>query len=167
MLGIVFKNETVRIAGFLAAALVAGTLRQFAPSGISWVGAWPTGETDPAAAYRMMALDTDPPFLPLDGAVALYEAGEAVFLDARSPAEYAKARIPGARLLPFHQIEEYQSEALRGIGADTAVVVYCEGVGCTDSLFLARALRDAGYRNLRVFYGGLPQWARAGFPTEP
>ena len=150
----------------LAFAVVAGAARQFAPGGLDWRGRWPTSGSSAREAYAMMARDGDPRFVSLQEAERLQSEGEAVFLDARARDLFLKGRIPGARSLPYYEIDQHQSAALEGVTAETPIVIYCEGIGCELSFFLGRDLQEAGYRNIGIFYGGYPEWTEAGLPIE-
>jgi 3-mercaptopyruvate sulfurtransferase SseA len=46
------------------------------------------------------------------------------------------------------------------------LVLYCSGYGCPDSFDLGIILLAEGYRDVRVFEGGFPEWADAGLPVE-
>jgi rhodanese-related sulfurtransferase len=41
-------------------------------------------------------------------------------------------------------------------------VTYCSGFGCPDSFDLGMRLIETGYRDVRVFEGGYPEWRDAG-----
>lgn len=149
----------------VALSVGAGAVRAVLPGGIDWNGRWPTVNTSAEEAYTMMAREGDPAFTSLAEAIALHTAG-AVFLDARSSEEFATGRIPGARSLPFYELEAKEKEALEGIKLDEHIVIYCEGVGCELSLFLGRELAARGFTALRIFYGGFPEWKAAGLDVE-
>lgn len=150
----------------LVIAVVAGAVRQALPKRVPWIGDWPTAETTAEEAYGRLVEPGDPRFMSLDEAARLHREGGAVFLDARARALYEAGRIPGARHLPFYEIETYQADALANVGAETLVVIYCEGIGCELSFFLGRELQAAGYENVSIFYGGFPAWVAAGLPVE-
>jgi rhodanese-related sulfurtransferase len=46
-----------------------------------------------------------------------------------------------------------------GIGRDAEIVVYCAGPGCPQSVLAAEKLATVGYTNVRVYEGGLQEWA--------
>jgi len=160
------RSPLVQATFLLFFALVAGTFRQLAPHGISWTGRWPTDATRAEDAYKMMAKAGDPAFVGLDEAIRLQETKSAVFLDARSSSEYAAGHIPEARNLPYYELEATQSKALTGLTDQSPIVIYCEGVGCELSFFLGRELVSAGFKNVRIFYGGYPEWSGAGLPVQ-
>ncbi len=57
-------------------------------------------------------------------------------------------------------------EFQRTIPAGRTLITFCSGYGCPDSFDLAVLLQQAGYRDVRVFEGGFPQWRDAGLPVE-
>lgn len=160
------RSALPQAALLLAAAILAGALRQLAPNGIAWTGRWPDASTSAEDAYRMIAREGDPAFASLQDAIAAHSDGRTVFLDARSTDEFKAGRIPGARNLPFYEMEQHQ-EALANVTSDDPLLIYCEGIGCELSFFLGRELQAAGFTNIRIFYGGFPEWKQAGLPVEP
>ncbi len=84
-----------------------------------------------------------------------------LILDVRSPAEYAVSRIPGAQ-----RVDDAASWIV-GEGAlahrDRPIVVYCS-VGVRSASF-ARALQDAGFRDVRNLDGSLFAWASENRPV--
>jgi len=140
------------------------------PAGAESTSTAPAG-TRPPAAHPAAPV----PFIPemdqpvqikLATAKSLFDAGAALFLDARDAGEYDAGHIPGAMRLTrddaLSDPERTKALAARG----RPIVTYCEGGACESSLDLARALVDAGYRKVLVFSGGFPEWAAAGHPVE-
>ncbi len=102
-----------------------------------------------------------------DRALDLFEQGRAIFIDSRSPAQYAQGHIPGARNIPWG--DPSREELLQGLNPDrsTPVIVYCSGGACRDSFHLAQWISDRGYFvNIFVFSGGWEIWTSAGGPVE-
>jgi len=102
-----------------------------------------------------------------DRALGLFEQGRAIFIDSRSPAQYAQGHIPGARNVPWG--DPSREELLQGLNPDrsTPVIVYCSGEACRDSFHLAQWISDRGYfANIFVFSGGWETWTSAGRPVE-
>ena len=149
----------------VALSVAAGAVRQFFPDGVRWTGRWPTADTSAEDAYKMMAHAGDPPFASIAEAIALHN-NRVIFLDARSKDEYAAGHIPRARSLPYYEIDQYAAKALEGVKPNDRLVVYCEGPGCELSLFLGRELLARGYTDIRDFYGGFPEWQKAGLEVE-
>lgn len=92
-----------------------------------------------------------------------WDAGNALFVDARSAEEYAEAHIPGAVNLPFDNVFK-NPELAKGLDAKgrPIVITYCGGGDCDLSRNLAFSLIDAGHKKVLVFLGGLPGWKEAG-----
>ncbi|MCD6338297.1 MAG: rhodanese-like domain-containing protein [Verrucomicrobia bacterium] len=96
------------------------------------------------------------------------EAGLVLFLDARSPEEFAAGHIPGAQLFYHYRAEAYLDRVLPLCEAAEAVVVYCSGGACEDSQFAAAMLTELGVPSakLRIFQDGARGWREAGLPLE-
>ncbi len=105
--------------------------------------------------------------LPSEDALWLHAHG-ALFLDARRSAAYAQGHIPGARCLPAWEdglAEKVEQLALFTPDLKAPVVVYCSGGDCQDSHLLAQKLWLAGFRNLRIYTDGYPDWEAKGRPV--
>lgn len=92
----------------------------------------------------------------------------AVFADARRSDVYAEGHIAGALSLPVWEdglAAKITALGKAAMGPDLPLVVYCAGGECEDSHLLAQKLWMAGYRNLRVYTGGYPDWTAQGWPT--
>ena len=96
----------------------------------------------------------------------VFRAGGTVFVDARSEEEYNAGHIPGALFLPQEILEESLSSLMDLIPLDTLVVTYCSGEGCGSSSEAAELLQEAGFTNVKVFYGGWDVWMGAGHPVK-
>jgi len=46
------------------------------------------------------------------------------------------------------------------------IVVYCSGPQCAASIVAYELLTKAGYKNVRRYAGGIPDWEEAGYPLE-
>jgi rhodanese-related sulfurtransferase len=93
-------------------------------------------------------------------------AGETILLDARSRDLYLQEHLPSARNLPWGEIETLLEAFRAEVPVDQPLVAYCSGYGCEDSFHLAQRLLAEGYKDVRVFEGGLPEWQDAGLPVE-
>ena len=113
----------------------------------------------------MVARPEDPPFVSLADVIEIQASKSATLIDARTPEEFAAGHIQGSRNLPYYELDKFQSAALDGLTADSPLVIYCEGVGCELSFFLGRELQAQGYTNMKIFYGGYPEWKMAGLPV--
>jgi len=150
----------------LIVSVALGAIRPHLPKGILWNGRWPTAETSAENAYRMMAQEGDPAFIPLEEVIDIQAKGSATIIDARTNDEFKAGHIPGSRNLPYYAIDQYKDKALEGLTVESPIIIYCEGIGCELSFFLGRDLKAGGFSNIRIFYGGYPEWSNAGLPLE-
>src|SRR3972149_4973184 len=74
--------------------------------------------------------------------------------------------ISKALNLPFEEFEKYYPKVERLLTKDKNIITYCDGTECEASLFLARLLRDKGFKNLKIFFGGWTEWNKAGLPVQ-
>jgi rhodanese-related sulfurtransferase len=96
----------------------------------------------------------------------LFDAGAAVFVDARTAGEYAEGHIPGAMNIPYDDVFR-DPDRLKGFSSNgRPVVVYCGGGDCELSRNLAWALVEEGEKRVLVFLGGTAEWQRAGYPMS-
>lgn len=91
-----------------------------------------------------------------------------VFIDARTPEEFAMGHVPGAKSLPQEAMYGDLDAAAKGLGLSTEdrLMVYCGGVLCDKSKELGEALRTGGYPYVTVVTDGYDGWVAAGGPTE-
>ena len=97
-----------------------------------------------------------------------FARGQVVFVDARKESAFEEGHIPGALPLDrFHPESQLPAVVLAGVGAET-VVVYCTGGACEDSHYAAQQLAEAGLERsrIRIFSGGITEWASRGWPVE-
>lgn len=163
------KRAVSQIIFFVVLAAVLAVIRNVAaPGGIDWVGHW-SGIDPPgadSAGVPLSAAPDDPPFLSFSQAVVLHDDPDVIFVDARYPEEYEEGTIPGSVLLPFEMFDEYWPSVEPLLPKDRPLVTYCSGDECELSLFLARLLRDMGYQNVSVFFGGARLWQESGMPLD-
>jgi rhodanese-related sulfurtransferase len=94
-----------------------------------------------------------------------YDAGMALFIDAREREEFAAARIAGAENIPSVNPPSAALDAV--MGRPRELVLYCDGVECGAAAKLARAIIARGYgRNIYVIGNGFPGWEERGYPVE-
>lgn len=110
------------------------------------------------AATRVAA--DEPEFVDLAMARAEHEAGRAVLIDIREPAEHASGVARGAQLLPMRQLAARLAE----IPTDPRrpVLLICNTQNRSSAT--ARALRQRGFAHVRYVQGGMSEWVRRGWP---
>jgi len=117
----------------------------------------PAPTPDPAAGL---------PRVSLMGAKDRFDAKTAVFLDARPTEEYKEAHIPGALNFYADEFDKFAPLVLPKLpNKDQEIICYCHGVSCELSIHLAKKLMEQGYHRVKVFFGGWPEWKKAGYPT--
>ena len=104
--------------------------------------------------------------LNLCAAKALFDAHSACFVDARSEYAYHILHIKGAHSLSDSRFDEQFADFRQKKAVETLIVVYCAEPSCGKARHVAEKLKKNGYRNVRVYSGGLVEWSHAGFPME-
>jgi len=83
-----------------------------------------------------------------------------VFLDVRTPEEYAEGHIKGAILIPVKTLANHLAE----IPKDKQVYVYCHsGVR---SARASKLLAQHGFQNIENVVGGIEAWKKSFYPVE-
>jgi rhodanese-related sulfurtransferase len=102
--------------------------------------------------------------LNLSAAKALFDSRSACFVDARSEYAFYNSHIKGALSLSDSRFDEQFVEFRQKKSIATLIVVYCTGPNCGKARNVAEKLKKNGYRNVKVFSGGMIEWSHAGFP---
>lgn len=101
--------------------------------------------------------------------MALYESGEAFFVDARSVDAFTEGHIPGAFSIPYTEFEEGNvPEKVDLLPREMTLVIYCDGADCHASKEVADHLIQLGFLPdlVRVFHGGWTEWLENGGEVE-
>ncbi len=120
---------------------------------------------DYSVTARFSQPDGQNSIVSLAEAKQLYEQQAAVFLDARSLAEYKKGHIAGALSLPWQDVARAFVEVDAKLADDAIIITYCDGESCELSHDLAAFLKDVGYVDVRVLINGWSVWLDGGLPT--
>ncbi|MCI0469834.1 MAG: hypothetical protein L0Y62_07215 [Nitrospirae bacterium] len=88
------------------------------------------------------------------------ENKNAMVFDARPPAPYQEAHIPGAKLLPAPAFDKFYPQVLPQ-DKNTPIVYYCVG-GCLSPTNFMRT-KALGYANVKVYTGGFPDWVQTDY----
>lgn len=102
----------------------------------------------------------------LEEARGLCSDKKALFLDARSPEDYARGHIQCALNVPWQAFDEHVDHLLDKITDNAWIVTYCDGEHCSLSEDLAKELVSMGFKNVRVLVNGWTRWVEAGLPIE-
>lgn len=134
--------------------------------GITLKGSWNKKVNQDSLIVPYSYQEDDPPAISLDDAMMKFQSDETIFLDTRYPEDYKSGHIKGAINFPCEEFEEYSSQVLPKLSFDKEIITYCDGDECETSLLLALELRDMGYKNVKIFFGGWSEWQKAGLPIE-
>lgn len=105
------------------------------------------------------------PEVSVERASAMFEAGEAVAVDANGASTRAEhGVVPGARLLTSSG--SYDPAAELPADHATALVFYCGNTDCRASDGAAERAREAGYTNVNVMRAGIAGWVEAGHRVD-
>jgi rhodanese-related sulfurtransferase len=99
-----------------------------------------------------------------DELAALIAKDGGVVVDALGPVSFAAAHLPTAVNIPPDRVDTLAPRRIPDL--ETAVVVYCAGADCESSVVVADRLLELGYRNVRHYAGGKPDWTDAGLALE-
>lgn len=125
----------------------------------------------PIAETKVSTTGAASPFAEIDSEAAwkAHQAG-ARFLDARRTADYRSGHIAGAWCAPVWEsdLDAHLTAFEAGSGASYTdlLVLYCGGGDCQDSHLLAGRLLALGYRNLRIYRDGYPDWTAKERPVR-
>ena len=157
-------KEIVILLGLSIAA--AFMVNYFLPDGIALVGQWDTSQGVVTAMAKNDIVIEGIEIGTVDEARQLFDSGEYVFVDARSPEDYEAGHIPGAVSLPVGQSEDRVAAFLERYPPEASIITYCSGRTFQDSHHLAEFLLEFGYDNVTVFIDGFPGWEAEGHPIE-
>lgn len=121
---------------------------------------------DPAALLARFPPLQGQPYAEITGDEARWlQLHGALILDARRTAVFAEGHLPGAKSLSVW--EDGLAAKIAALKGDPTLptVIYCAGGDCEDSHLLAQKLWLTGYRNLRVYTGGYPDWSEHRWPV--
>jgi len=95
-----------------------------------------------------------------------FDFNKSIFLDARDAEAYKKGTITGALNLPIAEFAIYYPQMERSLSKDANVVVFCSGVDCPSSYYLAVELVKIDYNNIELFEDGIDGWIKNGLSLE-
>jgi rhodanese-related sulfurtransferase len=138
----------------------------FSSGGITLKGSWSSQMTSDSIVVPYSYQKDDPPAVSLDYAQMKFQSQRVIFLDARMPADFKAGHIRGAINFPYEEFEQYAPQIVPKLTTDEEIIAYCDGGECESSLLLARELRDLGYKNVKIFFGGWEEWKNAGLSVK-
>ena len=151
---------TARQVAFLLllALIIALSSNALRSTRLPLVGDW-------SVATRFQSESGESMVISLDAAEKHFNAGSAVFMDARNSDQYAEGHIRGAISLPWHKVEERFMEVMPTISPDAHIITYCDGQTCQLSHDLALFLHEMGFE-VNVLVNGWSRWKESGLPVD-
>lgn len=94
----------------------------------------------------------------------LRKFNQVVIIDSRPERLYDEGHIPSSINIPDTKFEKFypQLEDFK-VTKDTELIVYCGGLNCIKSYNNARYLKNKGYKNIKVYLAGDPDWSMKSF----
>ncbi|CAK0754441.1 Sulfurtransferase [Gammaproteobacteria bacterium] len=86
------------------------------------------------------------------------EKGKYFLYDSRPPLRTQEGMIPTAVNLPFPAFDQNVGKLPKD--KDALVIFYCAGVTCAMSPSSAKKAQNLGYKNIRVYHEGMPEWSK-------
>ncbi len=148
-------------------ALVMALIYNFLnPKGIPLVGAWtPKILKQGVVAPPSYDESIDAAVVNLSEAMAAFNSGQAIFLDSRKKEDFEAGHIKGAQRCFLEEFDIEFPLVKDKLPKEALIITYCDGDECELSLFLARNLKNEGYSNVKIFFGGWQEWTQAGLPV--
>lgn len=140
---------------FLLAVLVVGTTANLVASRhLAW---WGRGQEPPKAGADFQFID------PTSADALRTNLPHVVFVDTRSPAEFATAHVPGALNFGLTNFAAHLTPEVEArLNSADAVVIYGASEETDVEQLLAQALRLRGFAPPYVLIGGYPAWQAGG-----
>lgn len=85
---------------------------------------------------------------------------DALWIDARSEADFAHEHVPGALNLNEHNWDDALARVFETWQPPRPIVVYCSA-GCPAGAKIAARLTELGIEPIRVFEGGFEKWKQS------
>ena len=115
---------------------------------------------------RVLALEVDMPVISAKGALAAFDAGHHVFLDARTYEAYRMGHIGGAFAVPAEDFGPRYETIGPLLAGGMTVVVYGWAAAPPAVERLAKTLLSAGVTDARFLIDGYEGWIRLQAPIE-
>ena len=81
-------------------------------------------------------------------------------VDARFTEQYHRSSIDNAVNYPIDISTENEIQLLKQLEGKQTIIVFCQSEGCPFSDHIARRLAELGFRDVRIFRGGINTWNR-------
>jgi len=141
------------------------TYNSMTVSGLPLIGNWNNTGSTVSSGSKDSVVRSDLEIRNIDHVYDLFQKGT-LFIDARSPELYEAGHIRGAVSFPRNDVEMLLEQFLADVDPESTMIVYCSGIDCEDSHFVADFLIQFQLNHVRVFPGGYGTWKEKGYPIE-
>jgi len=153
-------------AGFrVGVAVLFGLVHQYPLVRASWRGELAprlSQVRDQRRAEQFQGVKT----INLAQAYALFQPGQARFIDARPADEFAELHVPKALNITPAMVPAGVAEKVAGLAKDKEIVENCGQVNCDLALKVAEKLQTLGFTRVMAYIGGFRAWDEAGYPAD-
>jgi len=151
---------------FVFSAITAFSYNFISPFGIALVGQWESSKGTVTAISKKDSVDNSLEINNPELVRQIIRNKERIVLDVRPREIYDQGHLPSALSYPLMDFDEIIGRILGSLKRESAILVYCSSVECTDSHTFAERLKKLRYNNIKVFSGGYRQWQEKGFEIE-
>jgi rhodanese-related sulfurtransferase len=104
----------------------------------------------------------------------LIDRKDIALIDSRKAQHYASGHIKNAVSIPFRWVTIGEIQTREGeydmskmpLDKNVEIIFYSDGEHNWDSYHSARKAKEAGYKNIMWFIGGLKSWMDKGYPLD-
>jgi rhodanese-related sulfurtransferase len=154
------KVDLKPITKIVLSGALLGVLAFLSQDNIGWASLFTQSHPTKQISDSKADLET----IELPGVLRFFNSKDVIFLDVREKKYFDYGSIQGAENLPSENLSIVGHEALERWGKMTALVVYCNGVGCGTASLVARQLTDLGLHNVKIYVAGWPEWRSCHLP---
>ncbi|OQX28416.1 MAG: hypothetical protein BWK80_00310 [Desulfobacteraceae bacterium IS3] len=139
----------------LSIALAVNTLR---PGGIAVFGTvQKTAAEAEHAGFKEISVEAG---------IEKFKSGTVLFVDARSPEDFAAEHIQGAVNLPEQEFDARIDKFIAEIPPEKEIIAYCDGEHCALGKDLAEKLSLVGFEKVFYITNGFSRWKENSQPVE-
>lgn len=89
------------------------------------------------------------------------ESSKLVVINVLDATYYDDCHMTGSINIPFENLEN----RMKSLNKNNSYVFYCSNYACTAAPYAAGMFKEAGFKNVSVFTGGIVEWFKAGCPV--
>jgi rhodanese-related sulfurtransferase len=153
------KKGSMRIRNFVHILAISAALAGYS----AWISSRAGKDSSTTTAGDTFP-GTDIALLNVADAEALWRKSSTLFVDVRSYPDYEFGHIQGAINLPEEEFDARFTALKPQLEQAGRIVVYCKNVDCGKSYFSALALRQRGFKQVRIYPHGWYEWCQYKLP---